>query len=204
MFISYLFKQPVFYVTWVVIVMFSICVHECCHAWTASMLGDDTASSRGYMTLNPLRVMGVQSLFFLFLFGFAWGAVPVMPQRLRKAGHYAWVAVAGPLANLSLLLVFAVGFRGMLKFDVAPAVLMCLIGMQANAFLLLFNLLPIPILDGWAVYRELFPPLRRISSAKSQQFGFIVLLIILFSGAHMYIWDMADTLAQFIAGGGRA
>ena len=106
LFIRYLFEDPRYYIFWIVSVAFSICVHEFCHAATASTFGDNTARANGFMSLNPLRVMGPSSLICLALFGIAWGAVPVNPWSYRKRYQPSLVSAAGPFANLLLAVLF--------------------------------------------------------------------------------------------------
>ncbi|MCF7855109.1 MAG: site-2 protease family protein [Candidatus Pacebacteria bacterium] len=198
MFIQLLWQRPDFYVVWVTVVVFSICVHEYMHAWVAYRMGDDTAVRQGYLTLNPLLTMGPQSLIFLALFGIAWGAVPVSPGRMRKQHGPGLTALAGPGTNFILAVLFALVARVATGVAADPVLLMCRIGTQANIFLLLFNLLPVPMLDGWEVYGLLFPKLRRVSPEKSRQAGFILLLIILLSGLIRYVWMAAAAIADMM------
>ncbi len=201
MFLLQFFDNPSFFVMWVVLIVFSICVHEATHAWVAAVEGDDTAVANGYLTLNPLKVMGPMSLLFVLLFGFAWGMVPVDPRRFRRPSSRAWVAAAGPLANLVLALLFAGLLLGLGQVDRSGdwatgtggmSMLVVATGLQVNLFLVLFNLLPIPILDGWEVFKLLLPPLRRIGEAQARQFGFFALLLILFARLHYHLWDVAQ------------
>ena len=77
------------------VVVFSICLHEFFHAWTALQFGDTTAADRGHLTLNPLRQMGPMSIIMFLLLGFAWGAVPVNPAFLRARNRHAPAIVFG-------------------------------------------------------------------------------------------------------------
>lgn len=155
-FIANLFKDPALYAACVISFMFSICVHEFAHAFVAHKLGDNTAKDSGYMTLNPFKVMGWLSIAALFLFGFSWGAVPVRkedPNRLRRSA----ISLTGPLSNLVLLLITSwilqevysansmFGGSGGVTGWLAGFLIMMLF---ANAVLFLFNILPIPQLDG--------------------------------------------------------
>ena len=197
-FIQMIESAPKYYVTWVVLICFSICLHEFFHAWTAYKKGDSTAVDGGYMTLNPLHVMGWQSLLILALFGLAWGAVPINPRRLRgKHGHLI-VALAGPAANLGLaFLFFLVMFFNGTIIDSETILFVCRLGISANIFLLLFNLLPLPMLDGWELYSTLFPNFNKVPREQAQQYGFFGLLVILFLGLHRYLWDAADVVSNF-------
>ena len=96
------------------VVVFSICLHEFFHAWTAMKLGDMTAADRGHLTLNPLKQMGPFSIIMFLFLGFAWGAVPVDNSVLRARNRHApaIVALAGPATNFGLFLIgfFFFGF----------------------------------------------------------------------------------------------
>jgi len=176
LFISKLVQNPEFYFITVVVVIFSICVHEAAHTVTARLCGDSTAWDNGYMTLNPLKLMGIPSLIMLAICGIAWGMVPVDPARLRPQWRRGLVAFAGPAANLLL----AIGFSGVLVLysvlarvlpqgtfnaDFSHYVLMLLVtGILMNVVLTLFNLLPVPPLDGWDVFATIFPPLQKVNA----------------------------------------
>jgi len=199
-FIQWLWEQPQFYLTWVVVVMFSICLHEFCHAWVALTQGDTTARDSGRLSMNPMAVMGPQALIFLVLFGIAWGAVPINPRAYRRAWSRGLVAFAGPAANLVLAAAFTAGAWLGGEVSGVPLYFVCRIGLWANLFLFLFNMLPIPILDGWEVYACFIPRLRRIPGEKSRRAGFIALVIILFSGLHSYIGQAASVVADVLLG----
>ncbi len=200
MFISLLFDAPEFYIAWVVVVMFSICVHECCHAWTAYRCGDSTAVDRGFLTLNPLVVMGPFSLGLLAFFGIAWGAVPVTPSRLRGRYGRALVAASGPGSNIGLLLIFFGLFIAASQVNVEQLAMVGQVGMMANGFLFLFNMLPVPGLDGWDVYELLIPAMRRIPQETRMRVGWILLLVILFTGAYRIFWSMSSWLTDSLTG----
>ena len=102
LFVNYLTENPQFFLSWVIAITFSICVHEWAHAFTALKCGDDTAERAGHLTLNPLVQMGPASIFYLLILGIAWGAVPVDVSQLRKRWHEPLVSFAGPLSNLIL------------------------------------------------------------------------------------------------------
>lgn len=191
-------NDPGFYLSWVTVVMFSVCCHEAAHAYVAAREGDDTAAVNGFLTLNPLRVMGLYSIVFLALFGIAWGAVPVQPHRFRRRYSHLLVALAGPGTNMLLIAISAVGYAFLSRQLPQEMSFMLEIGIAANAFLLLFNLLPVPMLDGWELYRTIFPALRKVSPEQAQQWGFGILLVILLTGMHTYIWRAAMSLATVL------
>ena len=170
------------------VVFFSICLHEFFHAWTALQLGDTTAADRGHLTLNPLKQMGPMSIIMFLFLGFAWGAVPVNPAVLRARNRHApaIVALAGPVTNFCLFLI------GFFFFGFLQTRIWNLIGNEAagttilelflllgsyNCFLCIFNLLPIPGLDGWNALTEYVPRLRNVHSELAK--GITIFLIFL-------------------------
>ena len=179
MFIEQLTTNPTVYFSWIVLVMFSICCHEYAHAYTALRFGDDTAARNGHLSLNPLVQMGTQSLIILALFGLAWGAVPISSKSVRHAYQQALIALAGPLTNLLLCLLFALL---LVIAKTAGASLMVadflFIGGAVNGVLFIFNILPIPMLDGFSVVSAFHPGMQTFAQkyAAPLFFGFILLL----------------------------
>ena len=107
MFLRYLLTDSQYFIWWVTISVFSVCLHELFHALAATYEGDDTPKQLGYLTLNPLVHMGQQSLIILLLTGMCWGLCPVNPRKFRHRYGDALVAFAGPFANLLLMILFA-------------------------------------------------------------------------------------------------
>ena len=203
-FFNHLFTEPYFFLPWVLIITFSICVHEYAHAITALLRGDDTAARQGHLTLNPLVQMGPVSLMLLLIAGIAWGAVPVDVSRFRRRSDASLVALAGPLANLLLAIVFALGVlvtrwvTGGLEGNV---VYFLFLAIRANTVLFLFNMLPIPILDGWKVYAQWFPPMRNLSPVWSSQISLMLFMLLWVTPAVGVIWNWGDHLAAIILSG---
>lgn len=157
---------------WAIPVLLAITLHEVAHGWVARAFGDPTAASLGRLSLNPLKhidpvgtVLVPAVLLFLggFLFGWA-KPVPVNMRNLPKPRqHMAWVAAAGPAANL----VMALGWATLLKVaatlgDGGPVwtflALMGMAGIIINLVLMILNLLPLPPLDGGRVLAGLVSP----------------------------------------------
>ena len=170
------------------VVVFSICLHEFFHAWTALQFGDTTAASRGHLTLNPMKQMGPMSIVIFLILGFAWGAVPVNPSVLRARSRHAPVIVslAGPATNFGLFLIgfFTFGFLQTRIWNmienkaVGTTILELFLLLGAyNCFLCIFNLLPVPGLDGWNALTEYFP---RLKDPKSEFAKGITIFLILF------------------------
>ncbi len=199
LFIEFLWQDPGYYLTRVAIVAFSICVHECAHAWIALREGDDTACRLGYLTLNPVKVMGSQSLLMLALCGIAWGAVPVTPSAMRRRASRMIVACAGPFANLVLAVVFAVLTVGITRFGPVQLATVfgsfCATGVVVNYLLLLFNMLPVPFLDGWQLYTWFVPGLDRMAPEKRNAVSLVVILVIFLTPAGAVLWTGSSRLA---------
>ncbi len=201
LFIQYLFSEPGYYFCWVVSVAFSICVHEFSHAAAASQFGDDTARANGFMSLNPLRVMGPVSLVCLALFGIAWGAVPVNPWAYRKRYQPSLVAAAGPLANLALAIVFGILFRIIVALPLPGGSTLTLftgIACQANSLLFVFNMLPIPMLDGWSVLEPYVPAMQRLSPQARNNISTFCIIVLWVTPASRIITLISTGIARII------
>jgi Zn-dependent protease len=135
-----------------------ITLHEAAHAYSAYKLGDDTAYRQGRVTLNPISHLDVLGTLMILMAGFGWGKpTPIMPSKLRGGvfGPVA-VALAGPVSNLLIVLVCAV----LVRFPVFQdgALLIAVVGMAfINALLFVFNLIPIPPLDGSKIIFPFLP-----------------------------------------------
>lgn len=178
MFLETLFYEPVLFFRVLMVVVLSICLHELAHGWAALSQGDDTPETAGHMTLNPVVHLGVPSLIFLCVAGIAWGAMPVNPEKFRdrKWGNI-WVSAAGPLMNLSLGIAF-VSLLWLIETFSLDAIVsweFLYLAASLNFLLFLFNLLPLPPLDGFHVASELLPALKPL---RNTPIGFFALMVI--------------------------
>jgi len=146
--------DPLIMMAMIIGLLLAVDIHECAHAWAANELGDPTARYQGRLSLNPLvhlDPMGTLMMLFSLRYGFGigWGKpVPVNPWNLRygRVGH-GLVALAGPTSNLILASILALPLRlGWLRGGAMSRAYLAIIGV--NVGLALFNLLPIPPLDG--------------------------------------------------------
>ena len=181
MFIETLATNPLLFFRIVLILILSVSLHELAHGFAALSQGDDTPKKTGHMTLNPVVHMGWESIIFLCIGGMCWGQMPVNPSKFRspKWGNIL-VSAAGPLLNLGLAFLFII----LLRLSSSPPINGILsyqflyLGASINLSLFIFNLLPIPPLDGFHVFSEFFPALKPL---KDSPFGFFALMIIFIS-----------------------
>ena len=159
-------------------------VHECAHAWTARKLGDNTAFFRGRVSLNPFAHLDPFGTFMIFAFGFGYAKpVPVdmnnFPYRKRKT-YYMYTSLAGPVSNLLMALIFMVIMRLVLKTGASGGTVMRFLSSAAsiNVMLAVFNLLPVPPLDGSSIWGVLIPGDRFYKSAKYSQYAIAGLFIV--------------------------
>ncbi len=146
-------------------VLFSITFHEVSHGYVAYRLGDPTAKNAGRLTLNPIKHIDIVGLLVLMITRMIGWAKPVpVDYRYFKnpKKDMMWVSLAGPASNLGLAVVFAViykAFGGMLMTSyLYPLSLMIQIMIKINVGLAIFNLIPIPPLDGSHILEGLLPP----------------------------------------------
>ena len=201
MFIFTLIEDPLYGITWIGIVMFSICLHEYAHAAMALKCGDDTAASQGHLSLNPAVQMGGISILFLFLLGITWGAVPVNENRMRHRLHPALVAFAGPLANLVLCGLFAMALAVVesMAQDLQDVAFFFRVGSLVNGALFCLNMLPVPPLDGWSVLAGFVPSMKQLTPQLVQNISFILILI-LFLGAFRFVWMGGQLISSIFIG----
>jgi Zn-dependent protease len=177
----------------------SLSVHEFAHAWSANRLGDDTAARMGRLTLNPMAHIDPFGTVILPLIlvmshvpAFGWARpVPIDPSRFRRdvsmGRGMALTASAGPLANLSLAILATVALGVLYRFGVVHEVLRSLLEtvVVLNVVLALFNLIPIPPLDGSRVAAWLMPTRLRDQWHALERFAPILLIVIFMFGGRV-------------------
>ena len=187
-------------------------VHEFAHAYVAMRLGDDTARLMGRVTLNPLAHLDpIGSILFLVA-GFGWAKpVPVSPNRLNgdpRTGM-AIVALAGPASNVLLAITFAIMYRVMSPLVGTVSLLASTIdevlvtAVFLNLILALFNIIPIPPLDGSRILAALLPEEGARLMSMIERYGFMVLMIITFAVPTLMsslVMGPATTLARLLLG----
>lgn len=175
-------------------VIFAITAHEAAHGYAAKYFGDMTAHNAGRISLNPLRHIDPFGTLLLpaltimlggILFGWA-KPVPVDFGKLRRPKKdMLWVAAAGPAANLvmAILWILLIKFSTGLPESIAlPMALMGKAGVTINVVLMVLNLFPLPPLDGGRIAVSLLPRNLAIKFAQLERYGFIILILLLFTG----------------------
>lgn len=171
-------------IMFMVIIIFAFAYHELAHAIVADRLGDPTPRRAGRITLNPLPHLSLPLLVMLMLFGFGGAYTPVSPGNFDNPRRdYALVAVAGPLANLLMAAIFGWIIRlidgGILPMD--PLLLQFAnLGVFLNVFLMVFNLIPIPPLDGFSILQGVLPGELARSLDPLRQYGLLIILAAFF------------------------
>ena len=189
-FINLLLSNPAVALAWVAAIIVAITVHEFSHALVAKLQGDSTAELEGRVTLNPLSHVDPMGFLVLVLFGFGWGKpVPFNPYNLKaKRWGPAIVSLAGPASNLLGVIFFGLVFRLVLQIGNLPAdnLLHTFLAflVQFNVVLMLFNLLPIPPLDGSKLLSLLPSQFEGLVEAL-QRYGFVILLFVIFFGQNV-------------------
>jgi Zn-dependent protease len=183
--------------------LLAVTVHEVAHGWVADRLGDPTARLAGRLTLNPLPHIDPLGALAFIVAGFGWARpVPVNARNLRRpVRDMAWVAAAGPLSN------FVVAFVGLVllvlttrlvegPFLARPVAGMLRFVYTFNLGLAIFNLIPLPPLDGGHFLPYFFPRASWPLLARLEQYGPLILLLLVFSGATRYIVGPLFALAN--------
>ena len=166
----------------IVALLVGLTFHEFSHAFVADGLGDHRPRAMGRLTLNPLAHIDPIGAIMLLVAGFGW-AKPVLvnPYALRGGrSAMAVVAAAGPVANVVVALAFAITFRVLDTFGLdsgfAPRFVELVV--RLNVLLAIFNLIPIPPLDGYNVLLAFLPPRQALTVQRYAPYGIIVLLLL--------------------------
>ena len=186
--------------------IFAITLHEAAHAFAARYFGDATAYMLGRMTLNPLKhidpvwtilVPILTLLFTPMVFGAA-KPVPINFGGLRNPKRdMIWVAAAGPLANLAMMIIWAVVGKIAISLpESGPTIFLALMaeaGIFVNALLMVFNLFPLLPLDGGRILVGLLPHRLAYSYSRTEPYGMFILIALMLSGIlGQFMWPLID------------
>lgn len=200
----------------IAIFIFSAVLHEIAHGWTANALGDPTAKNEGRLSLNPLRHLDpigsvlLPAILILsgsgFIFGWA-KPVPYNPYNLRNQKRDpALVALAGPLVNLSIALVFGLLLRGLLIWQGLTIntywqnfIMILAAIVWVNILLGVFNLVPIPPLDGSKILFSFLPAQADKFRFILERYGYVILIFFIFFGFSLLV-PVMNLLFNIIVG----
>lgn len=194
------------------VILLALTVHEYFHAWTAHKLGDNTAKAQGRLSLNPLVHLDIFGTIMIFIVGFGWAKpVPVDTRNFedpRKGLLY--VAIAGPLSNIGMAIIAGALLRYMFQDLAEPVsgltntiIEILYIALSINVALAVFNMIPLPPLDGSRVIFGLLPPKMAYSYSKVEPYGIFILFGLFFFGGtlfHQLLWYPIKYIMTLILG----
>ncbi len=197
------------------LLFFAVVVHECCHGWVAYLNGDDTAKMSGRLTLNPIPhidMMGTVILPLILIFTHSpvligWAKpVPINPYRLNNpVKDMAKVGLAGPGSNfamaiLSALIIWLFKITGVDPSTEINALIIKLlyINVQINLVLGVFNLIPIPPLDGSRIVSAFLPTQIAFKYNQLERYGIFIIFFLLSFGFLNFLWLIVDILQRIL------
>ncbi len=201
----------------IILFVFSVIIHEVSHGLAALYFGDDTAYLKGRLSLDPIKHIDpvwtiLIPVVMYMTSGIAFGGakpVPVNPHRFKNPRkNMMWVAAAGPASNIALAIIFALGFhlsvylapmvnQESLTFFMQKALVQIII---INLFLAFFNLIPIPPLDGGRIVTGLLPYDLALKYQRLEQFGMMILIGLIATGATSLVIIPVEILAEPLLG----
>jgi Zn-dependent protease len=199
--IDFLFTNPVTFVIWAVSLLIAVTIHEFSHAFVADKLGDPTPRVLGRVTLNPLAHLDPLGTIALLIAHIGWGKpVPFDPYNLQNPKRDSlFIALAGPASNFILagILALFVRFLPGISFFIIPLLII-------NIGLGVFNLMPVPPLDGSKILAGILPKMQALEWEQfSTRYSMILLLIFVFpfsgrSLASMIVSPIINTILNFL------
>jgi len=198
-----------FLLIFVPVILFSLTIHEYAHAYIANKLGDDTAKRLGRLTLNPLKHLDPIGTILLLLVHFGWAKpVPVDPRNFKDPKKdMLYVAIAGPISNiitaiisgiLLKFIVFDLASAGAFGAYTAPLIQFLVWMIFIGVVLAVFNMLPIPPLDGSRVLYGLLPDHLANSIKKIETYGILIVFGIMLFGGRTFSYILIYPFLKFL------
>jgi len=187
---NFLFKLSVMLVPG----LLAIVCHEVSHGFVAWRYGDPTAKMMGRLTLNPIKHIDIIGTLMIFFVGIGWAKpVPVVYENLRNPKRdMIWVAAAGPITNITLAVISAFLLRGLVAIGnpaasastadmfMEPVVMMLAFSVYINLMLAIFNMIPLPPLDGGRVLSGLLPYRQAAMLSRIEPYGMVIIIVLVF------------------------
>ncbi|QQZ09249.1 site-2 protease family protein [Heyndrickxia vini] len=205
-FLSGILKYPIEYLPFVVItLLIAFTVHEFAHAYTAYKFGDPTAKDQGRLTLNPIQHLDPFGTILILIAGFGWARPVPVDRRHFKNPRAAGILVSimGPLSNLLLAFIGYGVFYFLISsgsWTNASSFIMDFLNIfiQLNMMLFVFNLIPLPPLDGYRIVEDLVSPTIRAKMTQFEQYSILVFLIIIVTPLDEYtIFPLMQKVSNF-------
>lgn len=194
------------------VALLALTVHEYSHGLVADRLGDNTARLQGRLTLNPLAHLDIIGTILIFLVGFGWAKpVPINARNLKDPQRdMMLIALAGPASNLLMALAAGVVLRSWhpdFSSNTAPLTLIMLqllrLSIVINVALAVFNMIPLPPLDGSRIVYGLLPQDKAIAYSKIEPYGVMILFGLFFFGGQVFntvLWYPISLIIGIITG----
>lgn len=195
MFILSLSNNIFLLLAFILSIIIAISVHEFAHAYSANLLGDQTAKSSGRMSLNPLAHLDPWGIIFLLIVGIGWGKpVPVNSLNLKNPRiDTIIVSLAGPFSNLLMAFLMALLFRTIASDNLLTSLLFLII--QTNLVLMIFNLIPIPPLDGAEILNLILP--EKIIQTINELSTPLLISFLIFASTTNYVSNLIYFITNF-------
>jgi len=190
-----LINNPILFIGFIIGILSGITFHEAAHAWVAMKLGDPTAKLKGRVTLNPLAHLDLTGTIMLFFVGFGWGKpVPVNEQNFKSRYDELKVALAGAASNFLLAIIVSLIIRFIPMSE--NIVMILIVVIEINITLMVFNLLPIPPLDGSSILKAILPTHAYQTLRQMTPYLFIAFLIFIYTTP--YLSNLISGLTNFL------
>lgn len=190
-----LIDNPLLFIGFVLGILSAITFHEAAHAWVAMKLGDPTAKLQGRVTLNPLAHLDFLGTVMLLMVGFGWGKpVPVNENNFRSRYDELKVALAGATSNFLIAILIALIIRLIPMSE--DLVMILVIMVEINITIMIFNLLPIPPLDGSAILKAILPP--HSYDVLRQMTPYLFIAFVIFIYTTPYLSNLISGLTSFL------
>lgn len=195
-------SQPLAFVLLAVSLIVALVLHEYAHALTASLQGDRLPKAQGRLSLNPARHLDPLGTIAIFLVGFGW-AKPVQfrPEALRSRRFgAALVALAGPLMNLLLAFLGALVYVALAEAAALTASVEDFLSVfvSINVLLAVFNLVPLPPLDGSRLLTIFLPPSKQHIVFWLDRYGFFILLLVVLLGGFSFLLPVIEVITRWL------